>query len=139
MTMMNRNYSELVNLKTFEDRYNYLKLSGVVGQDIFGSERYLNQNFYTSRKWRSIRDQIIIRDNACDLGLEGYEIYDKIIVHHINPITIEDLENDSYSLYDPENLICTTNATHQAIHYSDETLLPRLSEPRRPNDMVPWK
>lgn len=136
---MSKSYSELVKLKTFDDRYNYLKLSGVVGQDIFGSERYLNQQFYTSRKWRSVRDQIIIRDNACDLGLEGYEIYDKIIVHHINPITIEDLENDEYSLYDSENLICTTNATHQAIHYSDETLLPRLSEPRRPNDMIPWK
>ena len=134
-----KTYSELITLPTFEERFAYLQLSGVVGKDTFGFDRYINQIFYRSKKWRSIRDQVIIRDNGCDLGVEGYEIYGNILIHHINPITIEDILNRSDILFDPENLITTTHNTHNAIHYSDESIL--LKEPivRKANDTCPWK
>ena len=140
MTMQTiRTYSELSQLKTFEERFEYLKLNGVVGEDTFGFDRYLNQRLYTSNKWRSIRDQILIRDNGCDLGVEGRAIYDKVIIHHMNPITLEDIKSNSDFLYNPEYLICTTHLTHNAIHYGDERLLPKEPVERSKNDTCPWK
>lgn len=134
-----RCYRELKRLKTFEDRYNYLRLFGVVGESTFGYDRYLNQSLYCSKKWKTTRDKIIIRDNGCDLGMDGYEIRDKILIHHIEPITIEDVEFDRDILYDPENLIVTTLGTHNAIHYGDEKLLHKKLIVRIPNDTCPWK
>ena len=134
-----RTYSELIRFPTFLERYNYLRIGGQVGTNTFGSERYLNQIFYRSEKWKSARDKAIIRDNACDLGIDGRDIRTRIIVHHIVPITLVDVECDSYRLYDPDNLICLTPETHQAIHYGDEHLLiPDLVE-RKPGDTCPWK
>lgn len=134
-----RTYSELITFPTFEERYQYLRLNGFVGKDTFGFDRYLNQIFYRSQKWRSIRDFVIIRDNGCDLGVEGYEINSKIIIHHMNPITLEDIERESEYLLDPEFLICTMHNTHNAIHYGDESLLPILPKARTRNDTCPWK
>ena len=137
---MNKCYSELKTLKTFEERYEYLKISGAVGDETFGYERYLNQQFYKSKEWRSIRNNIIIRDNGCDLGIDGYEIYDKIIIHHINPICIDDvLDFKKDILLDPENLICTSDDTHKAIHYGNNYLLKKMPIIRTPNDTCPWK
>ena len=134
-----RTYSELIQLPTFKERYQYLKLDGVVGEDTFGFDRYLNQLFYRSQKWKSIRDQIIVRDDGCDLGVEGYAIYGKIIIHHMNPITVDDLMNETDYLLNPEFLIATTHNTHNAIHYGDEGLL--ISDPivRTKNDTCPWR
>lgn len=112
-------------MNLFEDRFKYLALNGRVGQDTFGYERYLNQMVYKNYKWRALRDQIIIRDNGCDLGLEGYDIYDKIYIHHMNPITAEDIENNSEFMWNPEFLICVSFSTHNAIHYGDESYLTR--------------
>ena len=134
-----RTYSELIKLPTFEERYRYLRLYGVVGKDTFGFDRYLNQLFYTSELWRSVRDQVIIRDNGCDLGLEGYDIFDRIIVHHMNPITVEDLEKESDYLLNPEFLISTSFNTHNAIHYGDERLLMTAPIERSMNDTCPWR
>lgn len=134
-----RTYSELSKLATFKDRYNYLRLDGFVGEETFGFDRYLNQLFYTSQKWRSIRDFVIIRDNGCDLGVEGYEIHDKIIIHHMNPITVSDIMNETEYLLDPEFLISTMHNTHNAIHYGDENLLITGPIERKPNDTCPWK
>lgn len=134
-----RTYSELIRLPTFIERYRYLRLSGHVGQETFGYDRYLNQLLYTSGKWRSLRDEIIIRDSGCDLGHEGFEIHGRIIVHHMNPITIEDIENESEYVFNPEFLICTTHNTHSAIHYGDESLLITAPVERRKNDTCPWK
>lgn len=135
-----RTYSELINFPTFEERFQYLNLDGVVGKDTFGYDRYLNQQLYhRSRKWKKARDKVIIRDNGCDLGIEGREIYGKIIVHHMNPITMEDILNDRDWIYDPEFLICTTHTTHNAIHYGDEHLLMTAPIERSPNDTCPWK
>lgn len=137
---MIRSYTELSKLKTFEERYNYLKLSGSVGQDTFGSNRYLNQRFYhLSPEWKSVRDKVIIRDGGCDLGVEGHDICGRIIIHHMNPITIEDLESGSPYLFDPEYLICVTHNTHNAIHYGDESQLVTMPKERAPNDTCPWK
>lgn len=136
---MIRTYSELRTYKTFIDRYNYLKLRGSVGIETFGYDRYLNQVLYRSRRWRRIRDKIILRDNGCDLGIEGYDIYDKIIIHHMNPLTIEDIENDVDEIYDPEFLISVSFNTHQAIHYGDENLLPKEPIERKPYDTCPWR
>ena len=134
-----RTYSELIRFPTFLERYNYLRIGGQVGTNTFGSERYLNQIFYRSDKWKKIRDKVIIRDNACDLGVEGRDIRTRIVIHHIVPITLVDVESDSSRLYDLENLICLTPETHQAIHYGDEHLLiPDLVE-RKPGDTCPWK
>ena len=137
MTLIKR-YTELRRLKSFEERYRYLRLSANVGDNTFGYDRYLNQMLYTSKKWLNIRDSIIIRDLGCDLGIEDYEIRGKIIVHHMNPITIEDIELDRDEVFDPEFLICTTHDTHNAIHFGNESLLPRLPIIRRRNDTCPW-
>lgn len=137
--MRDRSYHELRQYETFLDRYNYLKLVGKVGVETFGFDRYLNQILYRSRKWRRARDEVIIRDNGCDLGVDGYEINDLIIVHHMNPITLEDIENEEDWIFDPEYLICCSKRTHNAIHYGDESQLPRLPVERRPYDTCPWR
>ena len=134
-----RTYSELITIPTFLARYKYLKLDGQVGKETFGFDRYLNQQFYHSDEWRSIRDFIITRDLGCDLGLEGYEIHGRIYIHHMNPITVRDIRDYTDYLIDPEYLICTTHNTHNAIHYGDSSLL--ISEPveRTPFDTCPWR
>ena len=134
-----RTYSELITFDTFEDRYEYLKLNSKVGEDTFGFDRYINQTFYKSNEWRDIRDYVIVRDNGSDLGVDGYEIYGNILIHHMNPITKEDIINRTSYLIDPEYLICTTKNTHNAIHYGDKDLL--ISSPiiRRKNDTCPWR
>jgi hypothetical protein len=137
-TKMIRAFRELKRLQTFEERYQYLQLNGIVGKNTFGYDRFLNQIFYNSDHWKAIRDQVIIRDKGCDLGIEGYEIYDKIYVHHINPITMEDIEMEREEVYDPEFLICTSFNTHNAIHYGNESLLPKMLIDRRRNDTCPW-
>ena len=136
---MIRTYSELVSLPSFKERYEYLRLNGSVGLDTFGFDRYLNQEFYRSKEWKSIRDQVIIRDNGCDLGVDGYEIYGRIVIHHMNPILQTDILDRTQLLLDPDYLICTTHATHNAIHYGDEGLLPQEPVERTRNDTCPWK
>lgn len=135
---MIRTFSELSRIEKFEDRYKYLRLKGVVGEITFGYDRYLNQVLYKSTRWLNSRDMVIIRDGGCDLGISGYEIHGKIIVHHMNPITIEDIELNRDCVFDPELLICTTIETHNAIHYSDELLLRKLPIERKKNDTCPW-
>lgn len=132
-------YSELRQLSTFEERYNYLRLRGKVGQDTFGFDRVFNQMFYSSKEWKSVRNQVIIRDLGCDLGVEGYEIHGRIIIHHMNPITLDDIRDNTDFLMNPEYLITTVHSTHNAIHYGDESLLPRGPIERRKNDTCPWK
>ena len=139
MTMIIRTYSKLIELPTFEERYRYLRIGGKVGEETFGFERYLNQEFYKSDEWKSVRRQVIIRDNGCDLGMEDREIYGRIIVHHMNPITSDDLIQRSDFLLNPEYLICTIKATHDAIHYGDESLLLKPPVERTKNDTCPWK
>ena len=134
-----RTYSELILLPTFEERFKYLQLNGRVGDDTFGFDRYINQNFYKSADWKRIRDQIIIRDNGCDLALEGYEIYERILIHHMNPITVKDVELSTEYLMNPEYLICVTHNTHNAIHYGDEKLINKGPVVRTKNDTCPWK
>lgn len=140
--MMNqkiRSYTELSQLKTFKERFLYLKLNGVVGEETFGFERYLNQKFYKSSEWKAIRDQVIVRDYGCDLGVEGYEMYGKILIHHMNPITTDDIVNRSDFLMNPEYLISTSLNTHNAIHYGDENLLITAPIERTKNDTCPWR
>lgn len=137
--MIIRTYSELIKLPTFEERFQYLKLNGDVGVETFGFDRYLNQAFYSSDEWKSIRNQVIIRDNGCDLGIEGREIYKRIIIHHMNPITKEDLLYRTEYLLNPEYMICTMKNTHDAIHYGDENLLFKEPIERKPNDTCPWR
>ena len=134
-----RTYSELITIPTFRGRYEYLRLKGLVGQETFGYDRYLNQVFYKSREWMDIRDYVIVRDNGCDLGIPGNEIRERILIHHMNPITKEDILRRSEFLLDPEYLISTIKLTHDAIHYGDEHLL--MDEPivRTKNDTCPWK
>lgn len=135
-----RTYSELIALPTFEERYNYLKLNGKVGEETFGSDRWLNQLFYKKdHDWLSIRDKIIIRDNGCDLAVSGRDIHSRILIHHMNPITKEDILCRSKFLLNPEYLICTTKNTHDAIHYGDESLLVKDPVKRYKNDTCPWK
>ena len=134
-----KTYSELITLPTFEERFEYLNLQGRIGEETFGFDRYLNQIFYRSQKWKSIRNYVISRDNGCDLGLEGFEIYGKIIIHHMNPITIKDIERESDFLLNPEFLICTTHNTHNAIHYGDRSLLMTGPIVRTKNDTCPWR
>ena len=133
-----RRYSELKLYDTFIDRYKYLKLTGEVGSTTFGFDRYLNQTLYHSPRWRKARRDVIIRDNGCDLGIEGYDLYDKVIIHHMNPISMEDLENDDPAIFDPEFLICVSHKTHNAIHYGDESQLPRDYKERKPGDTMLW-
>lgn len=140
MSTIIRTYSELSRLPTFEERYKYLRLSGSVGKETFGFDRWINQYFYQrSREWKSVRDKVIIRDNGCDLGVEGYEIYGRIIIHHMNPISTEDFERESKFLLEPEFLICVTHNTHNAIHYGDERLLVTAPIERTKFDTCPWK
>ena len=132
-------YSELITLPTFTERYRYLRKSGIVGEETFGSHRHLNQTLYTSPEWRRVRNNVIIRDNGCDLGMEGYEIRDRVYIHHINPISSDDILNRSPALFDMDNLICVSFNTHQAIHYGDESLLPIISfTERMPGDTKLW-
>lgn len=121
------------------DRYNYLKLFGRVGIETFGFDRYLNQALYRSKRWKELRPKIISRDCACDMGLPDYEIFDRIIIHHMNPISIEDIEEDRDDIFNPEFLICVSPNTHNAIHFGDDSKLPKPITQRRPNDMCPWK
>lgn len=142
MTMRNtmiRTYRECMRLPTFQERYRYLQIGGRVGKETFGFDRYLNQMLYRTPEWKRFRRDMIVRDNGCDLGCEGYEIYGNVLVHHINPITVEDVINRNPCIFDPNNVICTSLNTHNAIHYGDETLL--ITEPvvRKPNDTCPWK
>lgn len=134
-----RSYSELKKLQTFEERYQYLSLKGVVGESTFGYDRYLNQMLYKSDPWKEARAKVIIRDKGCDLGIEDYEIHDRILIHHMTPITSEDIELDRPHIYDPEFLISTTLGTHNAIHFGDEKRLPQLPIERRKHDTCPWK
>lgn len=134
-----RTYSELITLPTFEERFKYLQLNGQVGKDTFGFDRYINQNFYRSLEWKRVRDKVMLRDNGCDLGVEGYEIHGRILIHHMNPITIKDIESMSEYLLNPEYLISTVHNTHNAIHYGDESLLITALIERRKNDTCPWK
>ena len=136
---MIRTYSELITFPTFEERYRYLRLEGKVGEDTFGFDRWLNQSFYKDPEWRAIRDKIIIRDNGCDLGIPGREICSRIIVHHMNPITKDDILSRSAFLLNPEYLICTVKNTHDAIHYGDEGLLIKAPIERTKNDTCPWR
>lgn len=133
------NVTELFRLKTFEDRYEYLKLGGNVGASTFGFDRYLNQRFYRSPEWLSARNEVILRDNACDLGIDDREIYSDILVHHMNPICPEDLEDYNPDILNPEYLITTTLETHNAIHFGDKSLLYSLPPDRAPNDTAPWR
>jgi hypothetical protein len=137
--MITRCYTELKRLKTFEERYEYLKLDGVVGVSTFGFDRYLNQMLYTSKRWKRTRSDIIVRDGACDLGIEGRDIYDRIMIHHMNPMDKEDFDLDNDDFYNPEFLICSAYPTHNAIHFGDEKLLTRLPVERKRNDTCPWK
>lgn len=134
-----RTYSELITLPTFKERFEYLRLNGIVGKDTFGFDRYMNQIFYKSREWQSLRNQIIIRDNGCDLGVDGYEIHGKILIHHMNPITPDDIVERSDYLLNPDFLISTTLTTHNAIHYGDEKLIDKEPIERRKNDTCPWR
>lgn len=136
---MIRTYSELSKLSTFKERFDYLKLNGKVGEDTFGHSRFLNQDFYSSPEWRRTRRNIIIRDNGCDMGLDGYSIQGRIYVHHINPITVDDILERRPCLFDPENLICVSSMTHEAITYGIEDMLPTDPVIRRPNDTCPWR
>lgn len=134
-----RTYSELITLPTYEERFQYLKLNGQVGQETFGFDRYLNQNFYHSKVWERIRDKIILRDMGCDLGCLDREIIGNIIVHHMNPVSVNDILDMTEYLTNEDYLICTTLRTHNAIHYGDESLLITAPIERRPNDMCPWR
>jgi len=135
---MIKTYKEVSRLKTFEERFEYLKLGGSVGAATFGFDRYLNQVLYHSKDWRRIRDQIIIRDEGCDLAIEGRDIYSGIIVHHLNPITMENIERGDDCVYDPINLICVSHSTHNAIHYGDASILIQLSKVRLKGDTMLW-
>lgn len=134
-----RTYTELMKLPTFEERFEYLKLDGIVGTDTFGFDRYLNQQFYHSQEWQRIRDQVIIRDNGCDLGVDGYYIRGRVYIHHMNPIGQHDVLSHNALLTDPEYLICVSHDTHNAIHYGDATKLARDPVERKPNDTCPWR
>lgn len=134
-----RTYTELMQLPTFKERYEYLRIGGTVGEDTFGFDRYLNQQFYKSDEWQAIRNQVLLRDNGCDLGMPDREIGDNIIVHHMNPIAKEDILNKSEILLNPEYLICTAKNTHDAIHYGNDDLLYEDLIERSANDTCPWR
>jgi len=138
-TKIIRTYSELITFDTFEERFKYLQLNGQVCCETFGSNRYVNQALYRSKEWKCFRDKIIIRDNGCDLGVEGYEIHTHVIIHHLNPITLDDIVNRNPCIFDPDNTICTKLSTHNAIHYGDESLLITVPIERTKNDTCPWR
>lgn len=135
-----RMYSELIEIPTFEERYRYLKLNGVIGEDTFGYDRYLNQLFYRSKEWRSIRNQVLLRDNGFDLACDGYTIPGKVLIHHMNPITLRDIQQRNDEILNPEYLICVSIDTHNAIHYGDDSRILTV-EPivRTRNDTCPWR
>ena len=136
--MYTRKYSELQHLETFEERFNYLRLDGVVGKSTFGFDRWINQYFYQRSEWKQVRDFVIVRDNGCDLGIFGFEIEFGLLVHHMNPINADDIKNNEAWILDPEFLITTSLKTHNAIHYGDENLLPRGPIVRAPGDTKLW-
>lgn len=133
-----RCYQDLLKIKTFEERFEYLKLSGKVGEETFGFDRWLNQVFYRTGEWQRLRDEVIVRDMGCDLGLEDYPIPGRVIIHHMNPVYLEDIVNRSDLLLNPDYLICTSHNTHNAIHYGDQNLLPKKPVERRPGDTKLW-
>lgn len=144
MNTMIKSYSELIKFSTIQDRFIYLMLNGNVAEETFGSYRRLNQAFYRSAEWKHTRDQIILRDNGCELGLDGYDIVGTILVHHINPITIDDILHHTRKLFDPENLVCVSGILHEGIHYGNENFIDKLERDRNPiirtkNDTCPWK
>ena len=134
-----KTYTELIKIPTFEERYRYLRLCGAVGKETFGYDRYLNQTFYKSNEWLSVRDKVIIRDNGCDLGIEDRTIYGRILIHHLEPITVDDIANKRPNVFDLDNLICVSHNTHNAIHYGDESLLIITPIERTKNDTCPWR
>ena len=134
-----RTYSELILLPTFVDRFEFLRLNGRVGEETFGWERYINQEFYHSQEWHQIRDYVIIRDNGCDLAFDGYFIRSRIHIHHMNPVTTQDIMKRSRLVLDPQYLVCVSLDTHNAIHYGDASKLRQEPVIRRPNDTCPWK
>lgn len=134
-----KSYSELIKLKSLEDRFDYLKLGGAVGAATFGFDRIFNQLFYRSEEWKSIRNKVIIRDGCCDLGLDDYEIIGSVYVHHMNPIRIDDIKYNTDILLNPEFLICTSFNIHNAVHYGDKSKLPKPLIERQPNDTCPWR
>lgn len=136
---MKKTYSELIKLKTFDERFEYLQLHGLVGEETFGYSRYLNQVLYRSYDWKELRRKIILRDNGCDLACDGYEVYGKILVHHINPISLKDIEERDPKVFNLNNLITVSFMTHQAIHYGSKDLLLLDPVERRPNDQCPWR
>lgn len=135
---MIRTYSELSRLETFEERFRYLAIGGYVGRSTFGFDRYLNQQFYTSRQWKMVRHHVIVRDQGCDLGVEGYDIFHRLVIHHMNPMSQDDITQGEAHILDPEVLITTTHRTHNAIHFGDERLLLRKPIERRPGDTKLW-
>ena len=140
MMKKTKRYSELQKLNTFEERFEYTKLDGQVGLDTFGFDRYMNQQFYRSKEWRDIRDKVIIRDNVCDLGMPGHEIRGRVYIHHLNPLTPEDIEESTDLLFDLDNLICVSQETHNAIHYGDDSILDKYKIiEMTPKDTCPWK
>lgn len=136
---MMRTYSELSKLKTFKERFEYLKLDGLIGEETFGWDRYLNQVFYKSPEWKSTRDKVIVRDNGRDLGVEGYDIFGKIIIHHMNPMSLGDIANRNPDIFNPEYLVCVSHGTHNAIHYGDTNQLNLGPIERTANDTCPWR
>lgn len=132
-----RTYSELRHMRTFEERFKYLELRGAVGRSTFGYDRWINQRFYTSTEWRTLRNVVIVRDNGCDLGIPGREIHGRLLIHHMNPITLEDFKHGNDAILDPDNLIAVTHETHNAIHYGDISLVAKHVE-RRPGDTQLW-
>lgn len=134
-----KTYSELITIPTFEERFQYLQLKGSVGKDTFGYDRYLNQVLYSSPEWKRLRNQIIIRDGACDLACEGYDIHGRILIHHLNSIDVDDVLARSRKVFDPDNLVCVTHNTHNAIHYGDTSLLVTGPIIRTKNDTCPWR
>lgn len=135
---MTKRYSEIVQLKTFSERFEYAKLSGILGRRTFGSNRYLNQRLYVSPRWKQFRRDIILRDNCCDLAIEGNDIFVSPTIHHLNPISIEDVVDDALIIWDPENVICVSPNTHNAIHYGDKKTLVQLPTERRKGDTNLW-
>lgn len=139
MMMSIKTYSELITIPTFEERFEYLQLKGSVGKDTFGYDRHLNQVLYRSPEWKRLRNQIIIRDCGCDLACEGYDIHSKVLIHHLNPLTVEDVLSRSRKVFDPDNLVCVSHSTHNAIHYGDVDLLVTGPIIRTKNDTCPWR
>lgn len=133
-----RTYSEMIRVRSFEDRFNYLNLHGEVGRETFGFDRWLNQAFYRSREWRSLRSFVIVRDEGCDLAVPGYEIHDRVYIHHMNPMTKDQLIQGDEDVLDPEFLVLVSHRTHNAIHFGDRSLLPQDYVPRRPGDTKLW-